>query len=121
LAATDDLVTPETRVTFLTARKGEYKAQATLLRDIVGNPFRVLPALERTWLLWNDRTVPKLAQAAYKERGMPSGNLDSSRLAVMADALEDAGCHEEELLHHCCQEGVHVRGCWVIDLLLGKE
>ena len=61
-----------------------------------------------------------LATAAYEERILPAGTLDSDRLAVLADALEDAGCDNEDILSHLRGPGPHVRGCWVVDLLLGK-
>jgi hypothetical protein len=80
-----------------------------LLRDVFGNPFRPV-TVERSWLKWNDGTVPKMAQAIYDERAF-------DRLPVLADALEDAGCAEAQLLDHCRGAGPHVRGCWVIDLL----
>ena len=51
---------------------------------------------------------------------LPAGNLDSQRLAVLADALEDAGCGDAEMLAHLRGEGPHVRGCWVVDLLLAR-
>ena len=81
-----------------------------MLRDIFGPlPFRsvtVGPSL----LIWNDKLVPRLAQAIYDERAF-------DRLPVLADALEEAGCNNEEILSHCRQEEIHVRGCWVIDLV----
>jgi hypothetical protein len=89
-----------------------------LLRDIFGNPFRP-PALDPAWLSWHDGTVPKLAQAIYKGHALPSGHLND--LPILADALEDAGCSDAHILAHCRGEGPHVRGCWVVDLLLGKE
>jgi hypothetical protein len=52
---------------------------------------------------------------------MPSGHLDPARLAVLADALEDAGCADADLLGHLRGPGPHIRGCWAVDLLLGKE
>jgi hypothetical protein len=64
--------------------------------------------------------VRKLAQAAYDDRRLPSGVLDPARLTVLADALEDAGCADAAILAHCRRPGEHVRGCWVVDLLLGK-
>ena len=67
------------------------------------------------------RTVPRIAQATYEERRMPEGTLDTSRLPILADALLDAGCDDEELIAHCRQPGPHVRRCWAIDLILGKE
>jgi hypothetical protein len=70
---------------------------------------------------WNDRTVTKLAQAAYEERTLSAGTLDLARLAILADALEEAGCTDAGLLNHLRAGGAHVRGCFVLDLLLGKE
>jgi hypothetical protein len=52
---------------------------------------------------------------------MPAGTLDTARLAILADALLDAGCEKEELIQHCRNDGPHVRGCWALDLILGKE
>jgi hypothetical protein len=95
-------------------------AQASLMRCIFGNPFRPL-SLDPAVLAWNDATVARLAQAAYDERDMPSGLLDNARLAVLADALEEAGCQDQDILGHCRSGGEHVRGCWVVDLLLGKS
>jgi hypothetical protein len=91
----------------------ERAAQARLLRDIFGNPF-VPPTLDPGWLSWNDGTVRKIAQAIYDDRAF-------DRLPILADALEDAGCDDADLLAHCRGDGPHVRGCWVVDLLLGKE
>jgi hypothetical protein len=98
----------------------ELAAQALLLRDIFGNPFRPI-TLHPAVLTWNDATVVRLAQAAYEERHMPEGTLDNGRLAVLADALEEAGCNDADILSHCRSGGEHVRGCWVVDLLLGKS
>jgi hypothetical protein len=72
-------------------------------------------------LAWKDETVLKLAEAVYEDRQLPSGHLDNHRLAVLADALEDAGCTDVDIFEHCRGTGPHVRGCWVVDLLLGKE
>ena len=90
------------------------KGQADVLRDIVGNPFRLPPAIEPAWLVWNDGTIRKIVQAIYEERAF-------DRLPILADALEDTGCDNVELLAHCRGDGPHVRGCWVVDLLLGKQ
>ena len=62
-----------------------------------------------------------LARAAYQERILPAGRLESSRLAVLADALEDAGGTDAGLLAHLRSPGPHVRGCWAVDLLLSRE
>ncbi len=98
------------------ARESELAAQAALFRDILGNPFRTI-SLDPTWLT---PTVLALAQAAFDNRAPPSGTLDNNRLAVLADALEDAGCTDTEILAHLRSRGLHVRGCHVLDKLLGK-
>jgi hypothetical protein len=64
--------------------------------------------------------IVRLAIAVYEDRALPSGHLNATRLAILADALIDAGC-DDELLHHCRSAGPHVRGCWAVDLVLGKE
>jgi hypothetical protein len=97
----------------------EEGAQANLLRCVFGNPFRSI-ALDPSWLTWNGCTVQHLAQAAYDNRTLPAGTLDNDRLAVLADALEDAGCNDTDLLNHFRLPSVHVRGCWGVDLVLGK-
>jgi hypothetical protein len=95
----------------------EKKAWCDLFRDIFGPlPFRPL-TVEPSLLQWNDRAVVKLAQAAYDDRG----TLDNLRLAVLADALEEAGCTNPDMLSHCRNGGTHVRGCWALDLILGKQ
>ncbi len=96
-------------------------AHCGLLRDQVGNPFRPSPPLPPAVLAYSDRLVPRLAQAAYDERQLPEGTLDAGRLAVLADALLDAGCDDEELLAHLRSPGPHVRGCFAIDIILGRS
>jgi hypothetical protein len=94
---------------------------ADILREVVGPmPFRPA-ALDPAILTWHDATVVRLAQAAYEERHMPEGTLDNTRLAVLADALEEAGCTETDILSHLRGHGLHVRGCWPVDLCLGKS
>jgi hypothetical protein len=88
--------------------------EVLLLRDIFGNPFRPIPSVPPVWLAWNDSTIQKLAQTIYDEHAF-------DRLPILADALEEAGCTNADILNHCRQPGEHVRGCWVIDLILGKE
>jgi hypothetical protein len=95
--------------------------QCALLHDLFGPlPFRPV-AVEPSWLTWNAGTVRRLAGPVYEERSLPEGTLDRVRLAVLADALEDAGCTNEELLAHLRSPPPHVRGCWPVDLLLGRE
>jgi hypothetical protein len=91
----------------------EPAAQAVLLRDIFGNPFRpatVDPA-------WVPPSVAAVAHACYKERRMPAGELDPVRLGVLADALEEVGS-SGDLVDHLREPGPHVRGCFVIDHLI---
>ena len=64
--------------------------------------------------------VVQLANAAYMERSLPDGTLEAGRLAVLADALQEAGCAEGGLLEHLRGPGPHCRGCWGIDLLLSR-
>jgi hypothetical protein len=84
-----------------------------LLRDIFGNPFRPI-CINPTWLAWNDGTVVKLAEGIYDDRAF-------DRLPVLADALEEAGCDNAEILNHLRGPGPHVRGCWSLDLLTGRN
>jgi hypothetical protein len=91
-----------------------------LLRDIFGNPFRPV-SVSSAWLAWHDGLVVRLAEAAYEERHLPDGRLDNARLAVLADALEEADCTDGQILGHLRSGGDHHRGCWALDLLLGKS
>jgi hypothetical protein len=86
------------------------------LRDIFGNSFHpvALTASHRT------PTVVALARAAYDERHLPSGELDLQRLAVLSDALEEAGA-TAGILDHLRSPGPHVRGCFAVDLCLGRS
>lgn len=89
--------------------------RAELLRCVFGNPYRPI-TLDRSSLTAD---VVALAQAAYDERIMPSGQLDVVRLAVLADALEEQG-GARELVDHLRSPGPHVKGCFVLDRILGK-
>jgi hypothetical protein len=104
------------------SRAKEREVQVALLRDVLGPlPFREV-RVDPAWLAWSGGTVPRLAAAAYEERSLPSGELDRGRLAVLADALEEAGCSDRDILCHLRKQGgVHVRACWAVDLLLGKS
>jgi hypothetical protein len=86
------------------------RAQCALLRDLFGNPFRPVTFDP----LWRTAAVDALARGVYEERAF-------DRLPFLADALEEAGCPSEEILSHCRGPGPHVRGCWVIDLIGGRE
>ena len=96
------------------ARKDAYdvekRLQCDLLRDIFGRPFRHI-IIDQLWLTAKVKT---LAQVIYHDR-------DFERMPELADALAEAGCSNPDILSHCRGPGPHVRGCWVVDLLLGKE
>jgi hypothetical protein len=104
------------------AGASEGVAQAALIRCLFGNPFGTPTRIDPVWLRWNGDVVPKLARLIYDERHLPEGSLDAARLAVLADALEEAGCTDLDILGHLRQQGqAHVRGCWIVDLLLCKS
>jgi hypothetical protein len=88
---------------------GIRRHQACLLRCLVGNPFRRVRINPR----WLTSTVASLAEGIYADRAF-------DRLPILADALQDAGCEDADILAHSRSGGSHVRGCWVIDLVLGK-
>jgi hypothetical protein len=95
-------------------RDTDRSALSVLLRDIFGNPFAPSTPLSPAVLAWNDGTVRRIAEGIYEERAF-------ERLPILADALLDAGCHNEELMAHCRSEGPHVKGCWAVDLILGRQ
>jgi hypothetical protein len=99
-----------------TADAGARAEHYHLLHDVFGNPFQPvrLDAACRT------PTVGAITRAAYEER-LPSGVLDNARLAILADALEEAGCTEQGVLDHLRGPGTHVRGCWAVDLVPARE
>jgi hypothetical protein len=88
----------------------EWAGQANLMRDVFGNPFRPA-ALNPSW---RTPTVTNLAEAIYQDEAF-------GQLPILADALEDVGCTDLEILNHCRQPDEHVRGCWVVDLILKKD
>jgi hypothetical protein len=90
----------------------EQEWQLAVLRDVFGNPFRPV-SIDVAVSTWNGATVPKLAKAIYSLQ-------DFNRIPKLGDALEEAGCRSKSILQHCRQPGPHIRGCWVVDLLLGK-
>jgi hypothetical protein len=93
------------------ATGNELTAQTALIREIFDNPFQPV-ALDPMWLTSD---VLSLARGIYDERAF-------DRMPILADALQDAGCDNDDVLNHCRDANqVHVRGCWVVDLLLGKE
>jgi hypothetical protein len=97
-------------------------AQAGILRDVIGNPFQPVKQeyCLHQWTAWGGGMVRELARAAYDDPLIPPGTLEPNRLAVLADALEDAGCTDAAILGHLREPGAHVRGCWPVDLVLAK-
>lgn len=83
--------------------------EVLFVRDIFGNPFRTV-TLNTAWLT---PSVIALAQAVYDERAC-------DQLPVLADALEEAGCTDTDILDHLRGPGPHAHGCWPLDLVLGK-
>jgi len=91
------------------APTGHHFSRAHFLRDIFGNPFRPV-SFEPAWRTSN---VVSLAKSMYESR-------DFSAMPILSDALQDAGCDHADILDHCRGPEPHVRGCWVVDLVLGK-
>jgi hypothetical protein len=90
--------------------KIDYRPTCDAVREVIGNPHRVVALHKR--VLTSD--VRGLAGSIYDERAF-------ERMGILADALEDAGCDDPRLIEHCRSPGPHVRGCWVLDLILGKH
>jgi hypothetical protein len=144
--ALNDPLAAAYRSTCVPSDQQERQIQVNFLPDLFGPvPFRPV-TLSSSVRIWNPGTVVHLAQTIYQEqqllsnsdtlgwflrrreqaiypgRQLPSGYLDSQRLAVLADALEEAGCADPDILGHLRQPDlVHVRGCWSVDLVLAKE
>jgi hypothetical protein len=89
---------------------GEEADQCHLIRDIFGNPFRPVTFDPR----WLTSDVMGIARGIYEDRAF-------DRMPILADALMDAGCEDDQVLGHCRSDGPHVRGCWVVDAVLGRR
>lgn len=81
-----------------------------LIDCVFGNPFRI-PAFDPAW---RTSTAAALAGSIYADAAF-------DRQPILADALEEAGCGDADVLSHCRSDGLHIRGCWVVDLALGKS
>lgn len=88
----------------------EYRKQSAIIRCIFGNPFQLFAVDPR----WRTSDAVGLARAIYEDRAF-------ERMPILADALMDAGCEDDQIIGHCRSDGVHVRGCWVVDLVLDKK
>ena len=91
----------------------ETTVHAAIVRDIFGNPFASLPVVDARWLEWNDGVIPRLCTDMYESR-------DFGRMRTLDAHLRAAGCGDRRILEHCALPE-HYRGCWVVDLLLGKR
>jgi hypothetical protein len=100
----------ERKRNYIRGGEAEAAAQAALLRDIFGNPFTPVPFDPS----WRTSSGVSLAQQMYTSR-------DFALMPVLADALQDAGCDDAAILDHCRGQGPHVKGCWAMDLVLGKD
>ena len=87
----------------------ENQQMCPVVRDIFGSPFHPVTFDPN----WRTSDVVAIAQAMYESR-------DFSPMTILADALQDAGCEDADILDHCRGAGPHVRGCWIVDLVLGK-
>ena len=96
-------------------KRGQW--QADVLRCVFGDPFRPV-SIEPSW---RTPAATNLAPAASDSRRLPGKLLDPERLAVLSDASEEAGCTDAGILAHLRSPGPHVRGCWSVDLVLGKK
>ena len=94
---------------WMAAYRAEHAAQVALAHDIFGNPFRPVDFSPE----WRTSTVVSLAKSIYDSR-------DFAPMPLLSDALQDAGCEHADILDHCRGNGPHVRGCWVVDQVLGK-
>jgi hypothetical protein len=88
--------------------------QSDLVRDLWANPYRPPVHADPAWRTANGGAALRLARVLYDERSFDD-------LPVLGDALEEAGCTDADVLSHCREPGEHVRGCWVVDLVLGKD
>lgn len=99
-----------TEAAFVRARR----KQSLIIKDIYRHPLAASETADPQWLQWNDKTVLHLAESMYDTR-------EFLYMPILADALEESGCVDQEILEHCRKPQEHWKGCWVVDLLLGKS
>lgn len=100
--------------------ESERAVRSELLRCLFGNPYRDPVAFSPAVLAHNDGAAVKLARVVYEERDPSTGLLDAARLAILADALEEAGVDYQAALDHLRGPGPHCRGCRVLDAVLQR-
>ena len=110
------LVSAKSRDLYYHNRDKEQHYRCALLRDLFGPLAHRAVQIDRSVSTWKDSTIRKLAQAIYEDQAF-----DPVRLAILADALEEAGCDDTSIIEHLRGPGPHMRGCWVVDLILGKK
>lgn len=97
----------------IATENGERKIQCSLLREIVANPFAPL-AIDKSWMEWNEGAVLKAARAIYDAQAFD----EIGRVGVL---LQESGCNCESMLRHCQTHEPHMRGCWLLDVILGNQ
>jgi hypothetical protein len=110
MSCTETLCRAADRESRIAVSRQATRRHLCLIRDVFGNPFRPATFFPE----WQTDTALSLARQMYE-------SCDFSAMPILADALQDAGCDSAEILDHCRGPGPHVRGCWVVDLVLGKE
>ena len=104
------LLTPVAMDAYNAAAAEQSLVMREVVWDVVGNPFRPVEFAPT----WRTDTAVALARHIYERR-------EFSAMPILADALQDAGCDSDAVLNHCRHEGGHIRGCWVLDGVLGRE
>ncbi|MFO0880949.1 MAG: hypothetical protein U0840_26800 [Gemmataceae bacterium] len=100
-------------ITWDSVHAASVRDQVDLIREVAGNPYKEVH-FDPRWLTWEGGQIVRFAEAVYE-------SMEFDRMPILADALEEAGCSDETVLEHCRHGGPHVRGCWVLDLVLDKE
>jgi hypothetical protein len=95
-----------------TGRDGKVVLVA-IVREVFGNPFQPI-RIDPTWLTWNNGAIVKLAKNMYDAKTF-------DLMPELGQAMREAGWQNDEILNHCQKKGLHCRGCWVVDLVMGKE
>jgi hypothetical protein len=108
-----DGIMAETDIARQEALAKEQRAQADLIRDIFGPIPPPIPRHDLSWLGHHEDEIARLARGIYQEGAFAD-------LPILGDALEEAGCPDAVMLEHCRSGGEHVRGCWVVDALMGR-
>jgi hypothetical protein len=101
-----------TLATWEAVQTASVRGQVALIHEVIGNPFRAV-VIDPAWRAWPGAEAVRLAEAIYQGAAFDD-------MPILGDALEEAGCVDETILGHCREPGKHVRGCWLLDVLLAK-